>query len=115
MRTQNVVHIGEHIANLLVSSPHRLVEPAVCLGEAPEFFLHSLELRFPVLGVCDAAAPGAEPCVGQVQRVDSSQKGLFFANRSLVGSSVMQWGDRRYLSLRTTITWMISGRWPWIA
>jgi hypothetical protein len=59
VRVERVVHIGEYIADPVVPFLHRLVETKVCVGEVPEFVLHSLEQRFPVLRVGDETPPSA--------------------------------------------------------
>jgi hypothetical protein len=41
MRNQNVVHIGEHIADPVVPFLHRLVESEIHLGEILEVLLPS--------------------------------------------------------------------------
>jgi hypothetical protein len=66
--------LGEHIADFVVPSLHRLVEPEVLFSKVRKVLLHRLEFRFQVLGVGDAIAPGANSRVWPTpEEVDSMQ------------------------------------------
>jgi hypothetical protein len=59
-RRETSFTLSEHIADFVVPSLHRLVEPEVLFSKVRKVLLHRLEFRFQVLGVGDAIAPGAD-------------------------------------------------------
>ena len=78
------------LADFVVPSLHRLVEPEVLFSKVRKVLLHRLEFRFQVLGVGDAITPGADSRVWptpeevdsmQVRRDYNSSAPVFFASR----------------------------------
>ena len=62
------------LADFVVPSLHRLVEPEVLFSKVRKVLLHRLEFRFQVLGVDDAITPGADSRVWPTpEEVDSMQ------------------------------------------
>jgi hypothetical protein len=57
VRDQFVVHIGEHIADFIVPSSHRLVELEILFSKVGKVLLHRLELSLPMLNVGGATSP----------------------------------------------------------
>jgi hypothetical protein len=92
MRNQNVVHIGEHIADVIVPSLHCLVEFEILFSKARKVLLHRLELSLPMLSVGGPTAPVADVGVLEHQRNDAVKEFFSFLPGVLVNecSSVMQ-------------------------
>jgi hypothetical protein len=84
VRVEHVIHVGEHVSDMVVPVLHGFVAGKVFHRQVVEVGFQIQVLCLLILGVFDPLSGRAEPCVGEHQRNDTLQKIILFPNRSLV-------------------------------